>query len=274
MRAVPTVVEINSDDRAEYLHRSRALALYNAFNRRVLLKEAKGLACVTSELARLVAPDATSLPVAHVTNGISLDEGEPLSPARNGRPRLVFLAGAPDRWHGIDKIVSLASAIPDFDFEIIGSGGAAGSRAPSNVRFHPFLERPEYEAILACSDVALGTLALHRKGMSEAAPLKVREYLLRGIPVVIAYDDPDLADRPWFVLQLPNTESNVEDAVAEIRDFVISVAGRRVTRNEVSDRIDILVKEKQRLEFLEAVAASAARHANKRDVSAERNTSG
>ena len=253
MRAVPTVVEINSDDRVEYRHRSRALGLYNAFNRRVLFREAKGLACITPELVSRVAPDATRLATVHITNGISLDEGDALAPAENVRPRLVFL-GAPEAWHGLDKIVWLAGALPEFDFDVVGTHERLNQPTPPNVRFHGFCERPEYEAILAASDVALGTLALHRNGMSEAAPLKVREYLLRGIPIVIGYKDPDLEDKPWFVLQLPNTENNVRDAVGEIRDFVLSVAGRRVGREEVSTRIDTLVKERERLDFLEEIA--------------------
>jgi glycosyltransferase involved in cell wall biosynthesis len=150
----------------------------------------------------------------------------------------------------------LADALPEFDFDVVGTQERPSRPTPPNVRFHGFCERPEYEAILAASDVALGTLALHRKGMSEAAPLKVREYLLRGIPVIIGYTDPDLEDNPWFVLQLPNTEDNVRDAVSEIRDFVLSVAGRRVGREEVGSRIDALVKERERLDFLEDVAGA------------------
>jgi hypothetical protein len=258
MRAAPTVVEINSDDRAEYLHRPHLLRLYNAFNRWVLLRRADGLACITAELAGRVAPGGASLPTAQITNGISLDEGDVLAPAGNARPRLVFLGGAPEPWHGLDKITWLASALPEFDFDVIGAPGEqTRPLLPPNVRFHAFCERPEYEAILARSDVALGTLALHRKRMAVAAPLKVREYLLRGLPVVIGYEDPDLVDRPWFVLQLPNTENNVRDSVDAIREFVLAVAGRRVGREETRDRIDILVKERERLEFLTAVAGAA-----------------
>ncbi len=40
---------------------------------------------------------------------------------------------------------------------------------------------------------------------------------------------------------------------------MLSVAGRRVAREEVRDRIDILVKERERLEFLETIAASAGK---------------
>ncbi len=91
------------------------------------------------------------MPVVQVTNGISLDEGEPLAPAANGRPRLVFLGGAPEQWHGLDKIMGLAVALPEFDFEIIGARGRSEQQPPPNVRLHGFCERPEYEAILAAS---------------------------------------------------------------------------------------------------------------------------
>jgi hypothetical protein len=263
MRAAPTVIEINSDDRAEYRHRSRALGAYNALNRRILVREAAALACVTSELAGLVGSRGTRLPGVEITNGISLDEDPPLNPTANRRPRLVFLGGAPEPWHGLDKMIRLAFDLPEFDFDLVGVPGYEDGPLPPNVRLHAFCERPEYEAILAASDVSLGTLALHRKGMSEAAPLKVREYLLRGLPVILGYTDPDLRDIPWFVLQLPNTESNTRDAVHEIRAFVTAVAGRRVAREEVAGRIDILVKERERLEFLAEIAGTSGspRHA-------------
>lgn len=37
--------------------------------------------------------------------------------------------------------------------------------------------------------VCIGTLALHRKNMTEASPLKTREYLAHGFPVIIGYKD-------------------------------------------------------------------------------------
>ena len=241
MRAFPTAIEINSDDRSEYLHRSRALALYNRVNRWLLFRNAKGFACVTPELTLHIPPAHSQATRICVTNGISLTEGAPLPPTKNERPRLIFLAGAPEPWHGLDKISWLAKELPEFDFDLVGPLWSTDAPAPGNVRIHGFLERDAYEPILARADVGLAGLALHRIGRQPQSPLKVREYLLRGIPTIIGYEDPDLADKPWFVLQLPNSENNIRDAVDDIRDFVLSVAGRRVGREEVRDRIDILV---------------------------------
>ena len=148
---------------------------------------------------------------------------------------------------------SLASALPELDFEIVGDAEVTGSVLP-NVRVHPLLEPAEFVSVLARSDLALGTLALHRKRMTQAAPLKVREYLAYGLPVVIAYDDPDLRDPFWFVLRLPNCESNVIDNLDTVRRFALDVAGRRVARHLIEDRIDIGAKEARRLEFIAEVA--------------------
>jgi glycosyltransferase involved in cell wall biosynthesis len=257
MHKFPTVIEINTDDRAEYRLRSHVAQRYNEISRRVVLRSANGFVGVTPELAEQIAPRNVHARRTCITNGIDLGDFEVFSQTENSRSRLVFLASAPDPWHGIDKIIWLASALPEFDFDLIGQQESGNTSIPKNVNSHGFCSRLEYEALLSGADVAIGTLALHRKRMSQATPLKVREYLSRGIPVIIGYDDPDLADRPWFVLQLPNTERNVQDAVAEIRDFVRSVAGRRVGRDEVRNRIDILAKERERLEFLEAIATSS-----------------
>lgn len=253
MQTVRTVVEVNSDDRQEYLHRSRKLALYNDLNRRLLFKGARGFVSVTQELSDYAASSNREARRVTVTNGVNLRDEPPLPPAANARPRLVFLGVAPEPWHGVDKILWLAAALPEFDFDIVCPPSSQAPPVTQNVHVHGFLEHGRYEAILANADVALGTLALHRKGMQQAAPLKVREYLVRGIPTIIGYDDPDLDDDPWFVLKLPNTESNVRDSVGAVRAFVLAAAGRRIERAEIAHRIDIGVKEKRRVEFLEEI---------------------
>ena len=243
LKCVPTVVEINGDDRFEYRLQPRSKQLLNSISRRIVLTEARGFASVTPELAAGVPPDNGDARSISITNGIDLNAAAPLPPASEARPRVVFL-GVSAPWAGVDKILRLSASLPEFDFDLVGVGRALGTSLPSNVRVYGFCGREEYEPVLAAADVALGPVALHRKSMSQAAPLKVREYLLRGIPVMFGYDDPDLDDNPWFALRLPNTERNLEQSVDAIRDFVYSVAGTRVPREEVAHRIDIVIKRK------------------------------
>ena len=149
--------------------------------------------------------------------------------------------------------------MPEADFHIVGyEREDMPTGLPANVAVHGVLAREEYEPLLAVSDAAIGTLALNRKQMNEACPLKVREYLAYGLPVVIAYKDTDLVGLDdWFLLRLPNTESNVREGVGAIKGFVERVRGRRVPRELVADRIGVRAKEQRRLEFFERLAGQS-----------------
>ncbi|MFN3692462.1 MAG: hypothetical protein ACK4R7_06185, partial [Fervidobacterium sp.] len=71
-----------------------------------------------------------------------------------------------------------------------------------------FLDK--YTPIMQQADIGISTLAPYRKKMNEASPFKVREYSALGLPVIIGYKDTDLPDGAPFILQIPNTEDNIE----------------------------------------------------------------
>lgn len=250
LRRFASAVEVNEDDRAELLLRAWRARAYNELNRRSILASATGLVCVTHEAARVVEP--FQKPTVVIANGVDLASRAVLPPATGARPRLAFLHGAAVVWQGVDKLLWMARAMPECDFVLIGMDSSTLADVPSNVELHGVLSRAEYEPILAGSDAAIGTLALHRKGMDESPPLKVREYLAYGLPVVIGYEDTDfIGMNPWFLLRLPNTESNVNDHIEDIKAFVSSVRGRRVPREAVADLIGSDRKEAARLAFFE-----------------------
>ena len=254
LRSYPSAVEVNADDREESrLRRNhpRIAYAYNELNRRALFGSADALVCVTNELAE--APHFARFGrTAVIANGIDLERVRELPPAAGARPRLVFLGSAGQRWHGVDKLGRLAADLPEADFDVIGYDPTElGFTAPPNLTAHGRLSREQYEPLLAAADLAIGTLALHRKNMDEACPLKVREYLGHGLPVVIGYRDTDFLDAaPWFLLQLPNTEQNTRSHVEDVRRFLAGVRGRRVPRADVEGRIGAAGKEARRLELI------------------------
>jgi hypothetical protein len=254
-RALPTVLEVQAKDWEEIRLRTggaRRAQAYNAFSRRALFGRACGFVGVTRELAELPLFERYHLPSIAIGNGVDLDLMRELPPPVHPRPALAFLGSVNQDWHGVDKILRLADSLPEVDFHLVGyAPGDLGREPPPNATAHGVLSREEYEPILAGSDAGIGTLALHRKLMEEASPLKVREYLGYGLPIVIAYEDTDLMGfDPWFVLRLPNEETNVETGLGEIRAFVERVRGRRVPREEVEKRIGWHGKERRRLEFV------------------------
>jgi hypothetical protein len=258
---VPTAVEINSVERAELALRAgrRARLAFNAVNRRYVLGRARGVVAVTHELA--VGLGGADRRVITVPNGFDVAAVSPLPPPAGmpeRRTKLVFLGSPGHAWHGVDKIVKLAELLPDFDFEVIGVPPGSTPQVP-NLVLRAHLSRDEYVSALASADVGIGSLALHRIGIDEASPLKVREYLAFGLPVVIGYEDTDFADvDPWYLLRLPNREDNVASHAREIAAFAERVRGRRVDRSEVASRIDLAGKEQRRLDFLAELADHAS----------------
>jgi hypothetical protein len=114
--------------------------------------------------------------------------------------------------------------------------------------FHGLLEAADYSRHLARANIGVGSLALHRKRLNEASPLKVREYLATGLPVINGYTDTDYPDGADFLLTLPNTEDNVEAGLGAIRDFVAKWSTLRVPREAVG-HLDYAAKEATRLDF-------------------------
>ncbi len=245
----PVVVEINTNDLAELWLYNKAQAVYHFLTRSLFDREVKGFIFPTRELS--MDPYFAKCPGLKevIANGIRLSTLPLLEPTSNDKPVLVFI-GQPAPWQGVDKILVMARHFPDWTFHLIGVDKIQD--AGPNVLFHGFLPTSEYLPIVARADVGIGPLALHRKGMNEASPLKVREYLGLGLPIIIGHEDTDFPGGAPFILQLPNREDNVAISLPQIRQFVENWRGRRVPRSVVA-QIDQTVKEEKRLAFFRRV---------------------
>lgn len=258
-RRYPTVLEVNTDDLAEYpLYLPRYRWHYHRATRGRLLSHAAGFVCVTRELAgRFGGPDATAVVIS---NGIDLSafpEPGPPRHATDGRTRLVFLGAPGSPWHGVDEIVAAACNAPDWQVDLIGWTDSTG--LPGNVRAHGVLTYEQYRPLLAEADVAIGSVGIYRRpGMNECSPLKLREYLAHGLPVVIGYHDTDFSSPVPYVLQIPNEPGSMARSIVKIREFAARWRGKRVARADIM-HLDAKTKEAARLEFLERLADSRNR---------------
>lgn len=253
-RAVPTVAELNSDDLAEYpVTLSAAKLLYHRLTRRRILAACRAFVPVTHELDNRFR--AFAKPSCVIANGLDLAEFPPAPPPDAHAPlRLVFVGSAGTPWHGLDRIAELASLFPDARFDVIGTEPFA---APPNVTRHPHLARAAYTPLLHQATAALGTLALFRKSMDEACPLKVREYLAAGLPVLAAYRDTDVPEGADYFLRLANNDAPLAPERDRIAAWLGRWRGRRVPR-EAIQHLDTSVKEARRLAFLREAAGQAA----------------
>ena len=248
------VVEVNTNDLAEIRMHSTLQWLYHYLTRGLVLRSATGLVYPCQELAKLGHYRKFGKPYQIIGNGVALDEIQTAPPPKGSQLRLVFVGQARCPWHGLDKVVLLAKSFPEWRFDLIGVGlPDLGGQVPVNVVFHGPLGRSEYQEFLSAADCAIGTLALHREALNEASPLKTRECLAYGLPVIIGYRDTDLAADSPFVLELPNTETNVSDNLTLIQSFVEKWKGQRVPREAVL-HLDYKVKEATRLHFFQTLS--------------------
>jgi glycosyltransferase involved in cell wall biosynthesis len=253
MQIAPVIEEINTNDQAQHEQLGIIYNLYNRLTRGIFLRRVRGLLAVSHELAISPAFASFRKPVLVVANGVDLESIEPLPAPDNETPHLFFIATPGYSWHGVDKLIDLAQMCPDLTVHVVGYERIDEvEHVPANVHLHGYLSSHEYVRLLRQSDVAVSTLALHRKDMQEASPLKTRECLAYGLPTVLAYTDTDL-DRAAvdFLLKIPNKEDNIQTHAHAIREFAYRMRGRRADREFLKAYIDAGPKEAARLAFFE-----------------------
>jgi glycosyltransferase involved in cell wall biosynthesis len=250
MSIAPVVEEINTNDLTQHEELGGIYSLYNRLTRGIFLRRIRGLVTVSHELAVSPAFAGYHKPTRVIANGIDLKKFPSLPAVNNKIPRLAFIGNPGFSWNGIDKLVLLAKLIPDVHIDIIGySELPEYEPLPENITLHGYLTFNEYKNVLASADAAVSTLALHRKKMEEASPLKSRECLALGLPLIMAYIDTDLAALNCkYMMNIPNKEDNIQTHARAIHDFVYQMRGLRVNRNQVL-RIDLTSKELDRIQF-------------------------
>lgn len=154
------------------------------------------------------------------------------------------------QWHGLDILSGLADILKDeIEIHVVGVDGADRD----NIFYYGYLDENEYLKIMSRCHICVGTLALYRKELSEACPLKVREYLKYGFPVILGYRDTAFLDsKPPWVLEIPNIGNILDDpeVVKDISDFCRAYRDFIVPRKEAESYISSSVIESRRLEFM------------------------
>lgn len=259
MDVAPVIAEINTNDLNQHEELGGIYSLYNRLTRGILLHRVHGLVTVSHELAVSSAFAFCRKPTRVIANGCQLDKFPQLPAPSNKIPHVVFIGNPGYLWHGVDKLTDLACLCPDIHIDIIGYDVLPGLKSlPRNLTLHGYLSAPEYQQILAAADIAISSLALHRIGLEEASPLKSRECLAFGLPLVVAYKDTDLEEAECdFLLKIPNQEDNIQTHAQSIRDFAYRMQGRRADRGLLKRYIDTDQKEADRLAFFEKILQEA-----------------
>jgi hypothetical protein len=257
-RTAPYILEINTDDLSEAASSSVVKQLYCRLTRALLLQESSGMVYVTQELHHNQNFKQFNKPSTIIANGIATSDYQGFQRQISYPLRCVFIGTAQLPWHGVDKIILLAHHFLEYHFDIIGMQAKELKhlKLSKNITFYGALSLQESKQIIQKAVVGIGTLSLYEKQMDEASPLKTRQYLAQGLPVIIGYEDTDLLQhRPDFVLQLPNTPKNIETNLDPIKNFIEAMAhyDSLTISRFAQEHLDVLLKEQRRLSFFKSV---------------------
>jgi hypothetical protein len=245
------VMELNSDDVEEWKSVNKFIYYYNSITRRMFFRLASGYVSVSNEIAERSKHFAK--PIVTIANGIKVDSLPYEPDVNNTKPMICFVGSPGFKWHGIDKIEYLATNCPDYDFHIAGEDG----KDRGNLKYHGYKPIIELQKIIKNSDVCISTMSLYIKNMNEASPLKSRQYLAQGIPMIYAYEDTDLIGDEEFTLKIPNNESNAVSSLEEIKKFINLCFKDETLRQKAKDfasqNLDVSLKEEKRINFLKTL---------------------
>ena len=240
------IVEINTNDKEEF-KRSFFLNLYNKTMRDLFLKNVDGFICVSNELKEIFK--IYNKPILVITNGIDVKRYKFFEQTSNLKPNLVFIGSPNQPWHGVEKIKFLANKLKNFYFHIIGING----ENTENLTYYSYLDDRKAKELIAKMDIGISTLSLYINNMKEASPLKSRQYLAQGLPIIYAYNDTDINKEYAFCCKIPNIPDNVKYSIKKIEKFVLNVFKKeniRIQARVFAEKyLDVSVKETKRLKF-------------------------
>jgi hypothetical protein len=129
------------------------------------------------------------------------------------------------------------------------------------IHFHGRKLGKELDHFFSEAHIAIGSLGVHRKGLSETSELKLREYCARGIPFFCSVPDADFPDDFPYVLRVPSGEEPID--LKEILSFTKRVCSDQrhpqFMREYALANLDWPIKMKRLVEFLERIISSGGK---------------
>lgn len=166
------------------------------------LNKAKAIVAVSKEIAdntikRISEKERNKVHI--VSNGIKTSQIDLVTPKWNDQLNMLMIRGVDSDWHGMDIILeSMKQSSKKLQLFVVGE--VSEEKENPDVIYTGRLNAEEISALIKKNNihVGLGSMALFRAGLKEASPLKVRDYLSRGLPVVFNYYDTDISDDESF----------------------------------------------------------------------------
>ena len=260
-RVAPVVFEIHANDIEEVAAGRPLHTLYTRFFRERELRGGSGACFVTKELAGLHEFRNIPGPRESFGNGTALSQRT--EPPHSLKNIIGMAVGQAHVWSGLDRFSRLAEQLPDMDWVVACPKSALAdvtSAAGQSVIVRGTRSTDEYYDEVRSWTVAIGTMALERKGLTSATPLKVRDYVGLGVPTVLPYWDDDLGpvSDPLLANLAAKNQASAPVSPEFLKDFADSAKGQNL-RLSTSAVVNIESIESRRVHFFRDILRDTAK---------------
>lgn len=196
---------------------------------RLAISNAEGIIGVTEEIASYEARRSKRDTISKFIypNGILIDNKFLIDRRKKDIPEFIFVANfAP--WHGLDILLkNVSKSSKKFILHLVGIIPQKLTAFVNDPRVHAHgaMSQEQIVQLSAQCWVGLASFALFKNKMKQACPLKVREYLMLGLPVCGDFEDV-------FPLNV-NFYKKTRGDIDELINFSFSV--RDISKEEVRD---------------------------------------
>jgi hypothetical protein len=204
---IPTVLVHHTLETFELAINPRPISTLRSWAEKMMgkrsLQEASGIIGVTQEILdyEIMRRKGNEIPTTVYPNGIYYEKN-PAEDCRTESPELLMVASYFAAWHGLDLLLdSIESCSKSFTLHLVGElSNVHKARVSSESRIcvHNSLNHNQIKKLAASCWVGLSSFALYRQCMKQACTLKVREYLMLGLPVYANYEENFPDSFPYF----------------------------------------------------------------------------
>lgn len=188
-----------------------------------MLKRISPLVDLYTAIGQPCGGEIDGRPAMNIVNGVDVERFALHAPNPGSLEIRLLAVASMAGWHGYDRIlramaeyrgparVCLHLAGGDGDGSLarwkeLAQALGLGDRAV----FHGPLYGAELDSLVASCDVGVGSLGMFRFGLTNGMPLKLREYMARGLPFLYAVEDPAIPRDSRFCLKVFNDESPID----------------------------------------------------------------
>jgi len=266
------ILESQTKEKAELLlSRNYLKALFESLFKAKIFKNLYACIGVTDEITNYQKryDKAGSVLFRTIGNGIDVSDKPQakVSPYPDRKINLLYVGNVFPH-HGLDRLIrGIASYNGGYEikFSLIGNGShlqylkqlVTHFQIEESVEFVEPKYGSELHSYFDWAHLGIGALGIHRKGLTEASALKLRDYAARGIPFVLSGKDPDFVDYPGiqnYFYKVPLDDSPID--IEQVINFSKKLYGSykeifsKELRNFSFRTIDMRIKMDELTKFL------------------------